>query len=154
MCNVPFRDNSLPLDISKDQFEGFFDSNDDSTLIDDYSFSIDDIYYVEASPLDSEPVSLEVVEIVIPEVGGIDTDILLTIKDDILLFDTLLPFSSENEDNVFNPGILASNEEKSPYPLSHRGFKASKLFHHKSPMLIHGENIPILDVPFLHFYPP
>ncbi|GKA53655.1 hypothetical protein Tco_0746970 [Tanacetum coccineum] len=29
-------------------------------------------------------VSLEVVEIVIPEVGGIDTDILLTIKDDIL----------------------------------------------------------------------
>ncbi|GKD65434.1 hypothetical protein Tco_1307542 [Tanacetum coccineum] len=31
-----------------------------------------------------ELVSLEVVEIVIPEVGGIDTDILLTIKDDIL----------------------------------------------------------------------
>ncbi|GJT93014.1 hypothetical protein Tco_1081859 [Tanacetum coccineum] len=40
--------------------------------------------YVEASPLDSELVSLEVVEIVIPEVRGIDTDILLTIKDDIL----------------------------------------------------------------------
>ncbi|GKB37290.1 hypothetical protein Tco_0882232 [Tanacetum coccineum] len=36
-----------------------------------------------ASPPDSEIVSLEVVEIVIPEVGGID-DILLTIKDDIL----------------------------------------------------------------------
>ncbi|GJU66710.1 hypothetical protein Tco_1252969 [Tanacetum coccineum] len=71
-----------------------------------------------------------------------------------LVFDTLLPFSSENEDNVFNPGILASNEEKSPHLLSYRGFKASKLFHHKSPMLIHGENIPILDVPFLHFYPP
>ncbi|GJS91770.1 hypothetical protein Tco_0774406 [Tanacetum coccineum] len=35
-------------------------------------------------PPDSELVSLEVVEIVIPEVGGIDTDILLTIKDDIL----------------------------------------------------------------------
>ncbi|GJX73763.1 hypothetical protein Tco_0312358 [Tanacetum coccineum] len=84
MCDVPFRDNSPPLDISKDQFEGFFDSNDDSTSIDDDSFSIDDIDYVEASPPDSEPVSLEVVEIVIPEVGGIDTDILLTIKDDIL----------------------------------------------------------------------
>ncbi|GJY91278.1 hypothetical protein Tco_0506474, partial [Tanacetum coccineum] len=37
---------------------------------------------------------------------------------------------------------------------SHRGFKASKLFHHKSLMLIHGENISIMDVPFLHFYPP
>nr|GEU87660.1 nuclear pore complex protein NUP98A isoform X1 [Tanacetum cinerariifolium] len=40
--------------------------------------------YVEAPPLDSELVSLEVMEIVIPEVGGIDDDILLTIKDDIL----------------------------------------------------------------------
>ncbi|GKF61287.1 hypothetical protein Tco_0181341 [Tanacetum coccineum] len=40
------------------------------------------------------------------------------------VFDTLLLFSSENEDNVFNPGIRASNEEKSPHLLSHRGFKA------------------------------
>ncbi|GJT04819.1 hypothetical protein Tco_0839281 [Tanacetum coccineum] len=46
MCDVPFRDNSPPLDISKDQFEGFFDSNDDSTSIDDNSFSIDDIDYM------------------------------------------------------------------------------------------------------------
>ncbi|GJY78915.1 hypothetical protein Tco_0484716 [Tanacetum coccineum] len=50
MCDVHFRDNSLPLDISKDQFEGFSDSNDDSTSIDDDSFSIDDIDYVDASP--------------------------------------------------------------------------------------------------------
>ncbi|GKB16270.1 hypothetical protein Tco_0850193 [Tanacetum coccineum] len=42
------------------------------------------IDYVNASPPDAEIVSLEVVEIVIPEVGGIDTDILLTIKDDII----------------------------------------------------------------------
>ncbi|GJZ19435.1 hypothetical protein Tco_0556025 [Tanacetum coccineum] len=84
MCDVPFRDNFLPLDISKDQFDGFSNSNNDSTSIDDDSFSIDDIDYVEASPPDLELVSLEVVEIVIPEVGGIDTDILLTIKDDIL----------------------------------------------------------------------
>nr|GFA62250.1 hypothetical protein [Tanacetum cinerariifolium] len=37
-----------------------------------------------ASPPDSELVSLEVMEIVILEVGGIDDDILLTIQDDIL----------------------------------------------------------------------
>nr|GEU80754.1 hypothetical protein [Tanacetum cinerariifolium] len=37
-----------------------------------------------ASPPDYELVSSEVIEIVIPEVGGIDDDILLTIKDDIL----------------------------------------------------------------------
>ncbi|GJX58730.1 hypothetical protein Tco_0290120 [Tanacetum coccineum] len=84
MCDVPFHDNSSPLDILKDQFKDFSDSNDDSTLSDDDSFSFDDIEYVEASPLDSELVSLEVVEIVILEVRGIDTDILLTIKDDIL----------------------------------------------------------------------
>nr|GEX93671.1 hypothetical protein [Tanacetum cinerariifolium] len=43
MCDVPFHDNSPPLDVSKDQFKDFSDSNDDSTSIDDDSFSIDDI---------------------------------------------------------------------------------------------------------------
>ncbi|GJU67149.1 hypothetical protein Tco_1253408 [Tanacetum coccineum] len=340
MCDVPFHDNSPPLDISKDQFEDFSESNDDFTSIDEDSFSIDDIDYVEASPPDSELVSLEVVEIVIPKVGGIDIDILQTIKDDILrekllnvnlliakiealkdnptpifrfcdqnssgsttthadfsqydsfifdlsinpfpptdrsdcyhvefvgelahiislpeydcfyfknkpdqvnftmdvvedifdnpireprvlvpnvlathptlyldsnftlssdslgsdlavsfpsgtrnkifdlgifigvqsmiflspdefsfsfirdpplpVIDTLLPFSSENENKVVNTGILAS-EEKSPPSSSHRGFKASKLSHHKSPMLIHGDNTPNLGVRHPHFYPP
>ncbi|GJR43166.1 hypothetical protein Tco_1311269 [Tanacetum coccineum] len=69
------------------------------------------------------------------------------------VIDTLLPFSSKNKDKVFNHGVLASKEKSLPSS-SHRGFKASKLFHHKSPMMIYGGNIPILDVPFLHFYPP
>nr|GFC98871.1 hypothetical protein [Tanacetum cinerariifolium] len=43
MCDVPFHDNSPPLDVSKDQFEDFSDSNDDSTSKDDDSFLIDDI---------------------------------------------------------------------------------------------------------------
>ncbi|GJT43093.1 hypothetical protein Tco_0951808 [Tanacetum coccineum] len=84
MCDVPFHDNSPPLEASKDQFKDFFESNDESTSSDDDSFSIDDIDYVDASPPDAEIVSLEVVEIVDPEVGGVDDDILLTIKDDIL----------------------------------------------------------------------
>nr|GFA72868.1 hypothetical protein [Tanacetum cinerariifolium] len=42
---------------------------------------------LDASPPDSELVSFEVMEIVIPKVGGIDDDILLTIKDDILQYD-------------------------------------------------------------------
>ncbi|GJT57032.1 hypothetical protein Tco_0992086 [Tanacetum coccineum] len=331
-------DNSFPRppETLKDDSETVIDSNNDYSSSDDDSPYSEDIDYVDASPPDSELVSLEVVEIVIPEVGGIDTDILLTIKDDVLrekllnvnlliakiealkdnptpssdfvtkssstslnffleetntfdnslpesetfcfnleeissgsptsyldlslpdyeaffcdsepdsgnftmdvvedifdnptreprvhvpnvlpthptlqldldftlssdslgsdlvvsfpsgtrnkifdpgifievqskrflspnefsisfirdplspVFDTLLPFSSENEDNVFNPGILASNEEKSPHLLSHRGFKAFQLIS-ESPMMIYGGNIPILDVPFLHFYPP
>nr|GFB12731.1 hypothetical protein [Tanacetum cinerariifolium] len=84
VCDVPFHDNSPPLDVSKDQIEDFFESNKEFSSTDDDSFSIDDIDYVEASPPDSELVSLEVMEIVIPEVGGIDNDILLMIKDDIL----------------------------------------------------------------------
>ncbi|GJZ32135.1 hypothetical protein Tco_0577571 [Tanacetum coccineum] len=76
MCDVPFRDNSPPLDISKDQFEGFSDSNDDSTSIDDDSFSINDIDYVKASPLDSELVSLEEVKDFHTEDREIEDDIL------------------------------------------------------------------------------
>nr|GEW42066.1 hypothetical protein [Tanacetum cinerariifolium] len=84
MCDVPFHDNSPPLDVSKDQFEDFSDSNDESTSYDDDSFSIDNIEYVEASPPNSELASSEVMEIVILEVEGIEDDILLTIKEDIL----------------------------------------------------------------------
>nr|GEW80703.1 hypothetical protein [Tanacetum cinerariifolium] len=84
MCDVPFHDNSPPLDVSKDQFEDFSDSNEEFSSPDDDSFSIDNIDYVEASLPDFELVSSEVMEIVIPKVGGIDDDILLTIKDDIL----------------------------------------------------------------------
>nr|GEU99530.1 putative ribonuclease H-like domain-containing protein [Tanacetum cinerariifolium] len=83
-CDVPFHDNSLPLDVSKDPFEDFSESNEEFSSTDDDSFSFDKIDYVEASPPDSELVSSEVMEIVIPKVGGIDDDILLTMKDDIL----------------------------------------------------------------------
>ncbi|GKB13160.1 hypothetical protein Tco_0847083 [Tanacetum coccineum] len=73
----------------------------------------------------------------------------------------LLSFSSENEEKVFNPGILTSKRvHTSLLPkLSHRGpkaFKVIKIF--ENPMEIfpcsYGEDIRILDVPCLHFYPP
>ncbi|GKC47495.1 hypothetical protein Tco_1065217 [Tanacetum coccineum] len=67
--------------------------------------------------------------------------------------ETLLSFSSENEEKVFNPGILTSKGvHTSLLPeLSHRGpkaFKVIKIF--ESPMEIfpcsYGEDIRILDV--------
>nr|GEV84185.1 hypothetical protein [Tanacetum cinerariifolium] len=61
-CDVPFRDNSPPLDVRNDKFEELSNSNDDSTSIDDDYFSIENIDYVEASPPDSELVSLEEVQ--------------------------------------------------------------------------------------------
>ncbi|GJX31447.1 hypothetical protein Tco_0241302 [Tanacetum coccineum] len=75
--------------------------------------------------------------------------------------ETLLSFSSENEEKVFNPGILTSKGvHTSLLPeLSHRGpkaFEVIKIF--ESPMEIfpcsYGEDIRILDVLCLHFYPP
>nr|GEZ04638.1 hypothetical protein [Tanacetum cinerariifolium] len=75
-CDVPSHDNSLPLDVSKDQFEDLSESNEEFSSTDDDSFSFEKIDYVEASPPDSELVSSKVMEIVIPEVGGIDDDIL------------------------------------------------------------------------------
>nr|GEW18711.1 hypothetical protein [Tanacetum cinerariifolium] len=47
---------------------------------------------------------------------------------------------------------LASNQEKSPHLLSHRGLKDFQLSSESS-MMTYGGNIPILDVPFLRFYP-
>ncbi|GJY55824.1 hypothetical protein Tco_0454939 [Tanacetum coccineum] len=82
MCDVPLCENTTPPNALNEHSEIVVDYNDDSTSSDDDSY--ENIEYVDASPPDVEIVSLEVVEIVIPEVGGIDTDILLTIKDDIL----------------------------------------------------------------------
>ncbi|GKB55884.1 hypothetical protein Tco_0912070, partial [Tanacetum coccineum] len=77
-------------------------------------------------------------------------NILTTLPTLYPIFDTFLPFSSENEDKVFNPRILILKEEKSS-----RGCKVFQLINDsESPMVIYGGDIPILDVPYLHFYPP
>ncbi|GKC07652.1 hypothetical protein Tco_0999262, partial [Tanacetum coccineum] len=82
VCDVPLCNNPTPLKAFKEHSETIIDSNNDYSLSDDDSY--ENIEYVDASPPDAEIVSSEVVEIVIPKVGGIDTDILLIIKDDIL----------------------------------------------------------------------
>nr|GEU49181.1 hypothetical protein [Tanacetum cinerariifolium] len=60
--------------------------------------------------------------------------------------DPLLQFSSENEDKVFNPVILSyllvSHRDKVTFDFS------------ENPMMMYGEDIPLLDVPYLYFYPP
>nr|GFC19882.1 hypothetical protein [Tanacetum cinerariifolium] len=144
VSDVPFHDNSPPLDVSNDQIEDFSESNKEFSSIDDNSFSIYDIDYVEASPPDSELVSSEVMDIVIPEVGGIDDDILLTIN-------------HENEDIIFDPGICKSTFSRPD--ISHRYGTVKKFNTHHShlntcPMLIHGQNNLPLDVLLFHFYPP
>ncbi|GJW55591.1 hypothetical protein Tco_0099676 [Tanacetum coccineum] len=119
MCDVPFCNNPTPLEAFKEHSKTIIDSNHDYSLSDDDSFSSKDIEYVDASPPDAEIVSLEVVEIVIPEVGGIDTDILLTIKDDIL------------REKLLNVNLLIANIEAlkdNPFPSSDFVIKSPSTF--------------------------
>ncbi|GJR70470.1 reverse transcriptase domain-containing protein [Tanacetum coccineum] len=75
--------------------------------------------------------------------------------------ETLLSFSFEYEEKVFKPRILTSKGvHTSLLPeLSHRDSKVFKVINiFESPMEIfpcsYGEDIRVLDVPCLHFYPP
>nr|GFB28007.1 hypothetical protein [Tanacetum cinerariifolium] len=73
MCGVHLVNNSTPLE-AKDHFEIVMNSNDDISSNDDDSLYNENIEYVEASPHDSEVVSLEVAEIVISEEEEIEDD--------------------------------------------------------------------------------
>ncbi|GJZ96513.1 hypothetical protein Tco_0668847 [Tanacetum coccineum] len=176
-------DDSIPPGIENDDYDSEGDilflgellTHDPLSLPENESFHFDR-YYVPSSPRPPEkPPDDDDVYFDIEPDTGVFTKVVDDISDNSTrelyvhvpnvlptlptlspMFDTLLPFSSENDDKVFNPGILASNEEKSPHLLSHRGFKAFQVISDfsESPMMIYGEDIPILDVPFLHFYPP
>nr|GFC92893.1 hypothetical protein [Tanacetum cinerariifolium] len=73
MCDVHLDNNNTPLK-AKDHVEIVLNSNDDISSSDDDSLHEENIEYVEASPHDSELVSLEATEIVIPEVEEIGDD--------------------------------------------------------------------------------
>nr|GEU95542.1 hypothetical protein [Tanacetum cinerariifolium] len=66
MCDVHLVNNPTPLE-AKDHFEIVINSTDDIFSSDDDSLYNENIEYVEESPHDSELVSLEVAEIVIPK---------------------------------------------------------------------------------------
>nr|GFA88144.1 hypothetical protein [Tanacetum cinerariifolium] len=73
MCDVHLVNNSTPLE-AKDHFEIVINSNDGNSSSDDDSLYKENIEYVEASPHDSELVSLKAAEIVIPKVEEIEDD--------------------------------------------------------------------------------
>ncbi|GKE71773.1 hypothetical protein Tco_1529845, partial [Tanacetum coccineum] len=172
-------DDSIPPGIENDDYDSEWDilfleellSNDPLSLPENESFHFD-CYFVPSSPrppekppddddvyFDIEPdtgVFTKVVDNSTRELYVHVPNVLPNLPTLSPMFDTLLLFSSENDDKVFNHGILASNEEKSHHLLSHRGFKAFQVISDfsESPMMIYGEDIPILDVLFLHFYPP
>nr|GEX14892.1 hypothetical protein [Tanacetum cinerariifolium] len=80
-------ENLIPI---PNQIEDFSESNNEVSSIDDDSFSIDNIDYVEASPSDYELVSLEVMEIVIPKTKSSSTS-LNSLLEETNTFDNSLP---------------------------------------------------------------
>nr|GEW17375.1 hypothetical protein [Tanacetum cinerariifolium] len=73
MCDVHLANNPTLLE-AKDHFKIVINSNDDISSSDNDSLYKENIDYVEASPHNSELVSLEAAEIVIPEVKEIKDD--------------------------------------------------------------------------------
>ncbi|GKE72036.1 hypothetical protein Tco_1530108 [Tanacetum coccineum] len=131
-------DDSIPPGIENDDYDSEGDilfleellTNDSLSLPENESFHFDR-YYVPSFPRPPEKP---------PDDDGIYFDIepdmgVLTAK-------------------AFNHGIFASKEEKSPHFLSHRGFKTFQIIYDfsESPMMIYGGDMPILDVPYLHFF--
>nr|GEZ68135.1 hypothetical protein [Tanacetum cinerariifolium] len=114
MCDVPSHDNSSPLDVSNDQIEDFSESNKEFSSIDDDSFSIDNFDYVEASPPDSELVSSEVMEIVIPETKSSSTSLNFFLEE-TKTFDNSLP---EFKTFCFDDEEISSGSTTTPPDIS------------------------------------
>ncbi|GKC03325.1 hypothetical protein Tco_0994935, partial [Tanacetum coccineum] len=104
-CDVPFCDNSPPLDVLNDHFEIFSDFNNDC---DDDSF--EDIDYVEASPPDSELVSLEEVKDDILHEKLLNINLLIAC--DLPSSDDFSPISIFEEKSVtFSNPLFDSNDD-------------------------------------------
>nr|GEX28921.1 hypothetical protein [Tanacetum cinerariifolium] len=91
-----------------------------------------------------------------------DSDSFMKEVDLTFTLDDPMPSGIKKDDDDSERDILIREElldnyslslpEKSPDLLSHRSLKSFQPFA-ECPMMIHGKNIPILDVPLFHFYP-
>ncbi|GJS05474.1 hypothetical protein Tco_0321982 [Tanacetum coccineum] len=161
-------DDSMPPGIEIDDYDSEGDihfleellSNDCPSTTENESFSLDHFDDPSLPRPPPEPPDVEICFNFKPDAGNFINKVVGDISEhDVLMpnllptqptlcpvFDLLLPFSSENEDKVFKPGIFSS-------PFSSHWAKITFDFS-ESPMMISGGDIPNLDVLYLHFYPP
>ncbi|GKF22697.1 hypothetical protein Tco_0075019 [Tanacetum coccineum] len=105
-CDVPFCDNSLPLDVLNDHFEIFSNFNYDCTSSDNDSF--ENIDYIEASPLEDSLIIGNEELSTIPEKES-DEFIKSSVEDLILI-----PRESEDSFNSDSVCVLPSSDDFSP----------------------------------------
>nr|GEY98575.1 hypothetical protein [Tanacetum cinerariifolium] len=113
MCDVHLINNPTPLE-AKDHFEIVINSNDDYSSSDDDSLDNENIEYVEASPHDSELISLEVAEIVIPEDEEIEDD---NLREKLLKVNLLIAKIKALKDNS-TPSSEFLTKSSSTFPKS------------------------------------
>nr|GFB33543.1 hypothetical protein [Tanacetum cinerariifolium] len=135
--NLSFNpDNPMPSGIKDDDDESKRDMLILKELLDNYSFSfpVNESFRFDILSFSRPPAK--------PPDGNIG---ILNIK---MMGDVF-------DQKVHIPGLTITrvpNQEKSPDLLSRWGFENFQLSA-KRPMMIHGKNIPILDVPLFYFYP-
>nr|GEV76578.1 hypothetical protein [Tanacetum cinerariifolium] len=136
-------DDSMPPSIKDDDYDSEGDmleeflSNDSLSLPENESFHFD----IPSSPRPpAKPPDDDEIE---PNSRILTVKVVGDISEHYVPIPRLLPTQP----------TLASNQEKSPHLLSHRGLQDFQLSS-KSSMMIYRGSIPILDVLFLHFYPP
>ncbi|GJY50923.1 hypothetical protein Tco_0441770 [Tanacetum coccineum] len=158
----PGLDDSIPPGIESDDYDS--EGDDNSTSLPEFeSFHVD---YPDSG--DSTIDVVEDIPVDVPNIFPthttlhIDFDFIPSYNDLGSDLDVSSPSGDRNK--IYDPGICIEVESTrflANFSLvintlpssSHRGFKAPKLFHHKSPMLIHEENTPNLGVRHLYFYP-
>nr|GEW89639.1 hypothetical protein [Tanacetum cinerariifolium] len=123
MCDVH---NPTPLE-AKDHFEIVINSNNDYSSSDDDSLYYENIEYVEASPQDSELVSLEVEKIVIPEEEDIEND---NLREKLLKVNLLIAEIEALRDNPTpSSEFLTKSSSTSPIPF----LEGTNTFHNSLP---------------------
>nr|GEV91168.1 hypothetical protein [Tanacetum cinerariifolium] len=128
----------------------------DSFLFEDFSENLSEVTVQVATKKNVKKISSSNASLILEDFNSPLYELLF--HKEVPWSETLLSFSSENEEKVFKPRILTSKGVHTPLlsKLSHRGpkaFRVIKIF--ESPMEIfpcsYGENIRILDVPRSYF---
>ncbi|GJR99069.1 hypothetical protein Tco_0315578 [Tanacetum coccineum] len=98
---------------------------------------------------------------ILPTQSTLDSD--FTPLDDSLRSGLVVSFPTGSRNKIFDPEIFIEVQSERLLSRDAFGILSSPFLSHrnkiifdfsKSPMMISGGDIPHLDVPFLHFYPP
>nr|GEX24825.1 hypothetical protein [Tanacetum cinerariifolium] len=126
MCDVHLVNNPTPLE-AKDHFEIVINSNDDYSSSDDDSLYYENIEYVEASPHDSEFVTVEVEKIVILEDKEIEDN---NLREKLLKVNLLIAEIEALKDNPTpSSEFLTKYSSTSPKPF----LEGTNTFHNSLP---------------------